>query len=194
MLLTIWIPDRIHCIIDIMENQTNKFSTEIAVQLFVLNKNTPSSRWLDWQPFDFGPGIFLIPEDSFLGIRAQGIDDDALFQLVRELSSVSCLRYLYLAENRKITNKGILNLEKLNQIEYLNISSCDITSEGLEFLPSLTNLKFLDLSYCNRISEKAAQYIQKLPRLQYLDIKGVIKINTSSLKKFEKRGLVIHQY
>lgn len=176
-----------------MENQTNKFSTEITVQLFIINKNASSSRWLDWQPFDTGPGIFIIPEDSFLGIRAQGIDDNNFVQLVRELSSVSCLRYLYLAENRGITNKGVLNLENLTQIEYLNLSSCDITSEGLAFLPSLTNLKFLDISYCNRISEKAAQYIQKLPRLQYLDIKGVIKINTSSLKKFEKRGLVIHQ-
>ncbi len=176
-----------------MENQTNKFSIEVAVQLFVLSKDTPSSRWLDWQPFDSGPGIFSIPEDFLLGIRAQGIDDGALMQLVQELSSVHCLRYLYLAENRKITNKGIINLQNLPQIEYLNISSCDITSEGLAFLPSLTNLKFLDLSYCNRVSEKSAQYIQKLPRLQHLIIKGVIKINTSSLKKFEKRGLIIHQ-
>lgn len=177
-----------------METQTYKFTTSLDVMLYLLSKDKPSSRWLDWQEYDCGPGIFNISEDQCLGIRAQGMDDTSLKQLVLESAEIKNLRYLYLAENRGISDKGILNLSGLPQLEYLNISSCDITSNGLSFLPSLSKLTFLDLSYCNRISDKAAVYVQKLPRLKYLDIQGVIKINTSGIKKFERRDLEIHRY
>lgn len=177
-----------------MESQTYKFTTGLDIMLYLQRKDKPSSRWLDWQEYDRGPGIFNISEDQVLGIRAQSIDDISIKQLVRESAEVKNLRYLYLAENRAISDKGILNLSGLPQLEYLNISACDITSAGLAFLPSLSRLLFLDLSYCNRVSNKASIYVQKLPQLKYLDIKGVIKINTSGIKKFERRGLEIRQY
>ena len=84
------------------------------------------------------------------------------------------------------------SVRKLKQLRYLNIGACDINNQGLAFLPGLTNLEYLNLSYCNRITEKAAPYVQKLPKLQYLDLQGCIKINTGGLKKFEKNGLTIY--
>ncbi len=177
-----------------MEEQIEKFITESDVSLYLLSKETPSGRWLDWQEYDRGPGIFSIPEDRLLGVRGQAMNNDSLKQLVQELKDVHSLRYLYLAENRGISDKGILNLQFLPQLEYLNISACDITSDGLAFLLLLPKLSFLDLSYCNRISGKAAQYIQKLPRLTFLNLQGVVKIKTSDLKKFEKKNLEIQRY
>jgi len=175
-----------------MENDVYRFETKLSVSIYVLSGEPLSSRWLDWQFYDTGPGIFIIPRDYFMGIRAQGFDNRQLKLLIDDLEPVSNLRYLHLAENRSITDDGILQLARLSQLQFLNLSSCDITDAGLAFLPSMTKLTFLDLSYCNRISRGAAKYVQKIPHLHFLDLQGVIKVNKADIKKFERRGLEIH--
>jgi len=176
-----------------MESHSYRFETELEVFLFTVPAEEATSRWLDWQEYDRGPGIFRIPADLSLGIRAQGLHDAEIRRLVSELQEVKNLRYLHLAENRGITEEGMASLGALPQLRFLNIGACDINNRGLDFLPKLTNLEYLNLSYCNRITEKAAPSVQKLSRLKYLDLQGCIKINTGGLKKFEKRGLTIHK-
>ena len=112
--------------------------------------------------------------------------DPEIRKLVEELLPIGNLRYLNLTENRGISNEGMAAVGKLKQLRFLNIGACDINNQGLAFLPGLTNLEYLNLSYCNRITEKAAPFIQKLPKLKDLDLQGGIKINTGGLKKFEK--------
>lgn len=176
-----------------MENEVYRFETKLSVLVYILSGETLSSRWLDWQYFDMGPGIFMIPRNYFMGIRVQGFDNRQLKLLIDDLEPVSNLRYFHLAENRSITDDGTLQLARLPQLQFLNLSSCDITDAGLAFLPSLPKVTFLDLSYCNRISRGAVKYVRKLPHLHFLDLQGVIKINNADIKKFERRGLEIHR-
>ena len=177
-----------------MDNhETYRFETGSDVGLYTIPTEEENARWLNWAEYDRGPGIFHLPAALSLGIRAQGLDDTSLKQLVRELLPVAGLRYLHLAENRGITDRGAESLAQLKQLRYLNIGACDLTSQGMAFLTSLPNLTYLNLSYCNRITEKIAPYIQKIPRLEYLDLQGCIKINTGGIKKLEKRGLTIHK-
>ena len=138
-----------------------------------------------------GPGVFLIDSDQALGVRIQAIDDDDFIALIRELEPICALSYLYLAENRKLTNRGLRALAALPQLRYLNISSCDVTSEGLAFLPELTNLETLDISYCNRLTGTCGRYIQKLPKLKTLLVQGTTKLNTADLKRLSRRRLEI---
>ncbi len=180
-------------IISIMESYSCRLSTEQEIVLFTIPCGEESHNRLDWQEFDRGPGIFYIPDNVFLGVRGQGMHDQEIRKLVEELLPVENLRYLNLTENRGISNEGMASVGKLKQLRYLNIGACDINNQGLAFLPGLTNLEYLNLSYCNRITEKAAPYVQKLPKLQYLDLQGCIKINTGGLKKFEKKGLTIYK-
>jgi hypothetical protein len=176
-----------------METETYRFETALDVTIFTQPASSPSAKWFDWLEFDQSPGIFHLPVSDHMGIRAKGFTDPEIKQLTDDLESVTSLRYLHLAENRGITNRGIRHLERLPQLAYLNLSSCDISSEGLAFLPALRNLTHLDLSYCNRLTANAAKYIQKLPALKFLDLQGVLKINTGSVKKFERRGLEIYR-
>ena len=180
-------------IIFIMEICEYRLSTALEIRLFTIPCESVTNRWADWQEFDSGPGIFRIPSDVYLGIRAQGLHDADIRELVNNLKPIENLRYLHLAENRGITNDGMSAVGSLRQLRYLNIGACDINNQGMDFLSSLVNLEYLNLSYCNRITEKAAVYVQKLPRLKYLDLQGCIKINTGGLKKFEKKGLTIYK-
>ena len=176
-----------------MEAVGERLATELEITLYTIPCEEVSFRWLDWQEFDRGPGIFHISNDSFLGVRAQGLHDAEIRKLVEDLKPVENLRYLNLAENRGITNDGMASVGLLRQLRFLNISSCDINNQGMVFLPGLVNLEYLDLSYCNRITEKAAPFVQKLPKLKYLNLQGCIKINTGGLKKFEKKNLTIYK-
>ena len=176
-----------------MGENSCRLSTESDIVLYTIPCGEVSSRWLDWQEYDRGPGIFYIPSDLYLGIRAQGLHDAEIRRLADELRSADTLRYLNLAENRGITNDGIAAIGSLRQLRYLNIGACDINNQGMSFLPNLVNLEYLNLSYCNRITEKTAAFTQKLPKLKYLDLQGCIKINTGGLKKFEKKGLTIYK-
>ena len=126
-----------------MECYVYRFSTELDAVLFTIPCEEASCRWLDWQEYDKGPGIFHIPSDVFLGVRAQGFHDADIRQLVEDLRTVENLRYLNLTENRGISNDGMAAVGKLKQLRYLNIGSCDINNQGLAFLPALTNLEYL---------------------------------------------------
>ena len=176
-----------------MEFFSYRLSTEQEITLYTIPCGEESPRWLEWQEYDRGPGIFHIPSSLYLGVKAQGLHDRDIRKLTEELLPVENLRYLNLAENRGITNDGMKSIGMLKQLRYLNIGACDINNQGLEFLPSLVNLEYLNLSYCNRITEKISPFIQKLPKLSYLDLQGCIKINTGGLKKLEKKGLTIHK-
>lgn len=176
-----------------MDNNGIRLTTELDIVLYTISPEMLSSRWLDWQEFDRGPGIFYIPSEDYLGVRAQGLHDAEIRKLAEELKNVENLRYLNLTENRGITNEGMAAVGALRQLRYLNIGACDVNNQGMTFLPNLINLEYLNLSYCNRITEKTAPYVQKLPKLKYLDLQGCIKINTGGLKKFEKKGLTIHK-
>lgn len=176
-----------------MDETNYRLSTTLEITLYTIPCEEVSSRWLDWQEYDKGPGIFRIPADVFLGIRVQGFHDAEIRQLCYELKTVENLRYLNLTENRGITNDGMAAVGNLRQLRYLNIGACDINNQGMDFLPNLVNLEYLNLSYCNRITEKTAPFVQKMPKLKYLDLQGCIKINTGGLKKFEKKGLTIYK-
>ena len=176
-----------------MENYENRLATEQEIVLYTIPCGEVSSRWLDWQEFDRGPGIFRIPAGYYLGVRAQGLHDAEIRKLAEELQPAECLRYLNLTENRGISGDGMAAVARLRQLRYLNIGACDLNNQAMAFLPALVNLEYLNLGYCNRITEKTAAYVQKLPKLKYLDLQGCIKINTGGLKKFEKKGLTIYK-
>ena len=181
----------IRCIIRRMAEHTYRVETSFPVSLFTCPLDSLTDFWLDWRPFDQGPGIFCLNAGEALGVRAQGFTDADLIRLARELAPVAALRYLYLAENRNVTNRGAAAIAALPQLRYLNLSACDLNSEGLEFLPALVNLETLDLSFCNRVSGAGGKYVQQLPKLKTLLVQGTTKLNTAGLKRYEKRGLEI---
>lgn len=171
-----------------MPLENNKFSTSLAVLVL-----TRPAGERDWQEFDRGPGYFTIPDGFEAGIKIKSINDADLKRLVEDLSGLTCLRMLDLAENRNVTDEGLKTLPLLAQLTELNLSSCYISNDGMPFVAELPRLKRLNLAYCSRLSAASARSLRKMTRLEYLDLLGCLNFNQNGVAKIERHGLEIHK-
>lgn len=166
----------------------------LSTSLFVQILHLPfvgDSR--DWTVAGVGPGNFSIAEKEWIGLRVRNIDDEFLRELVAEFREVANLVMLNLSENRKVTDKGIRILQPFVHLDELNLSSCDISNQGLEFVTAFSHLKSLNISYCNRVTGDGLLNLRKLTHLEFLDLQGVPKINTGHIARIRKPTLTIHR-
>lgn len=169
-------------------NHETSFSSTLPI--VVLTRPAGQS---DWQVLDEGPGFFTIPAAHEAAVRLRLGSDAVLRTLIPEIAGCPALTYLNLSENRGITDRGLEYLSAAPQITMLNLSSCDVTNEGLRALKALSRLEHLELSYCNRLTDNALLALRDLTRLEYLDLLGCLKMTHAALKRFNKRGLIIHR-
>ena len=111
------------------EEAPARFSSVLPV---VILTRPAGQTVIDWQVADQGPGYFDIPPGNEIRVKIKSINDDDLAVLVNELKAVEPLRFLDLSENRNVTNQGLQSLKELRQLTGLNLSSCSITSTGME--------------------------------------------------------------
>jgi len=171
-------------------SEPSGFSTILPAIIFVRSTNSPGS---EWQELDRGPGVFRFSHGQEVMLRIQHIGDRELLQLVEEIRACPAVKFLHLAENRKITDAGLARLSLLPQLTGLNLSSCDITYHGLAHLKDLPRLEYLNLSYCNRLGDSAIPTLKSLSGLTFLDLQGTIKITNKGLSQLKRRGLTIHK-
>jgi hypothetical protein len=175
-----------------MEPQTGllTFSSSFPVIVYQRQSEDPQQ---DWQEIDRGPGIFHVPPDHEVMVRIKNIDDDILYDLVREIASCPAVTFLNLAENRKVTDDGLESIKPLAQLRGLNLSSCSLNDSGIRHLTALHQLVYLNLSYCNRLTDLALKYLRALSRLTYLDLQGCVKITHAGVAHMRRRELTIHK-
>jgi len=171
-------------------SQGSSFSTALPITVYIRPRVNPA---VDWQEFDRGPGYFNIPAGHEVGVRIHNIDDSLLKDLVNDLKDCPAMVYLNLSENRKVSNSGLQYLKLLPQLTFLNLSSCDLTNDGIAHLVDLKRLESLNLSYCNRLTDPALKYIKSLPRLTYLDVQGCVKMTNGGLARIGQAKLTIHK-
>ncbi len=164
------------------------FSSALPIVVFTRDANEIKGDWIEQ---DRGPGFFTLPVGHQALVRARQIDDMDLRSLINDLLEIRAVIGLDLAENRKVTDRGLEFLTALKQLSILNLSSCDITNIGLSHLKRLPRLTHLDISYCNRLTENALKPLNALTNLKELNIKGLISIKTAGYRKLERRGLTI---
>jgi hypothetical protein len=175
-----------------MEPQTDllTFSSTFPVVVF---QRKPDNPMEDWQELDRGPGIFHILPGHEVMVRIKNIDNDILYDLVRELAGCSAVTFLNLAENRKVTDDGLESIKPLSHLKGLNLSSCSLNDAGIRHLTTLHQLVYLNLSYCNRLTDLALKPLRGLTRLTYLDLQGCVKITHAGVAHMRRRELTIHK-
>jgi hypothetical protein len=166
------------------------FSSSFAVTVYIQPLDHPN---VDWILLDQGPAYFTIPTGNRIKLRIRQIGDHELRLLTKEVSAISLITHLDLAENRNITDRSLEFLIGMPDLTYLNLSSCDITNQGLEHLQGQIKLRYLDLSYCNRLNDFAVKTLRSLTSLTELNLLGVLSITTAGFARLQRRGLLIHR-
>ncbi len=82
------------------------------------------------------------------------------------------LHYIYLADNRELTDAGLKHLEALPNLTELELSRTKVTDSGLRHLERLTNLKVLGLWGNSQVSDAGLIHLKGLKKLKTLILKG----------------------
>ena len=99
----------------------------------------------------------------------ENISDDAM-PVIAQFSQLRCLILKKTAfEKLKITDKALLTLSSLEQLELLNLYGNRITDEGMSDLAKMTQLQFLDLSLVG-ITDKGVHALAPLKHLRVLHL------------------------
>jgi Leucine-rich repeat (LRR) protein len=166
------------------------FETSLDVLVLIRRQEERSA---EWQELGQGPGPFVIPEGFEAKVQVRGIDDKQLQELLRDLAECRAVVFLDLAENRKITDRGISRLAALPWLTGLNLSSCALSNTGLQHLAAFKKLEYLNLCYCNRLNNSGIRILKSLPRLVYLNLQGCLGITHAGARLIEKKGLTIYR-
>lgn len=95
------------------------------------------------------------------------ISDSAL----ASLTAFKDLRWLWLYSNSSITDRGLIFLEGLTNLRFLDLSSTGITDKGLKSVAKLWQLEELDLSD-NEITDEGTSALGGLTNLRKLNLKS----------------------
>jgi hypothetical protein len=171
------------------EEALTRFSSTLPLIIF----SRPAGSDIDWQEVDRGPGYFSIPASDEIRVRIKSINDADMVELANDLQEVQALRFLDLAENRNVTNDGLVRIKGLRQLTGLNLSSCSITNTGLSHLRELTRLAYLNLSYCSRLSDPALKTLEAMRNLTYVDLQGCLGFTNGGLARVRRRNLTIYR-
>jgi hypothetical protein len=172
------------------KNSPTSFSTTLPITVLVRPRDLPSA---DWQEFDQGPGFFNFPAGSEVCIRIRNINDAFLEDLIEEIEGCTAITFLHLAENRNITDAGLVFLKALPQLTRLDLGSCSLSTAGIPYLKALPNLQVLGLSYCNRLTDASLIPLRGIPTLQKLDLQGCVKISHGGVARLQRKGLEIRE-
>jgi hypothetical protein len=172
---------------------TEETQTHFSSSLPILILARPVGTDIDWQELDRGPGYFSIPPEDEIRVKVKGINDVELAELAGELQGVQGLRFLDLAENRNVTNEGLLRMKGLTQLTGLNLSSCSITNTGLSHLRELKHLTYLNLSFCSRLSDPALKTLEAMRQLTYVDLQGCLGFTNGGFARIRRKNLTIYR-
>lgn len=120
---------------------------------------------------------------SNCGVR--GYDEQSWMNL-KNLKDLICLdlsgcEYIGDDSLKYISNLNALRYLKLNMSQCTIIGNIFITDNGLQYLEKLTNLETLDLSKCTKINGHGLKYLRNLTQLKHLILSECKSINGTAI-------------
>jgi hypothetical protein len=123
----------------------------------------------------------LIHEPSGVRLRCGITCPGSLFidSTARRLEGLKGLCWLDISET-KITDKALVSLAKVPDLEHLQIADCQITGYGIAAL-SGSSLKYLDVRNCRNLNANDLEAIKLIPSLKIVFVHGTALANQSGL-------------
>ncbi len=136
----------------------------------------------DWeQLLGTTPGSVTVPPDYHIRLIPQGMDNESFPIWVQHLELIEEIRYLDLRE-QTITDENLALLERFVSLEWLNLSSTEITDTGLLSIAKLNGLRHLYLDNCRWITNDGLRSLSKIRTLEGLSLAGNSKITNEGLR------------
>jgi hypothetical protein len=153
----------------------------------------------NWEELGTTPGSVTIPPDYEHNIKLIPGDLDGetfpiwVRHLIRNLKVEGItIKYLDLSKQNEITDENLSLLEQFPQLEWLDLSSAEITSRSLSFLSRLRELKHLYLNNCRWITDTSLRSIRELHNLVDLQLAENSKISNEGLKYLQEMTGLTH--
>lgn len=129
----------------------------------------------------WGSRATLIHEATGVRLRYGATCPRSLFidSTARRLEGLKGLCWLDISET-KITDKALVSLAKVPDLEHLQIADCQITGYGIAAL-SGSSLKYLDVRNCRNLTVNDLEAIRLIPSLKIVFVHGTALANQSGL-------------
>ena len=133
----------------------------------------------------------LITKADLEKVRYLEVTDDLTDEGLKEVAKLQQLTGLSLYDT-KITDAGLKDVAKMKQLESLGLDGTQITDAGLKEVAKLQNLTFLDLTN-NKITEVGLKELAKLQKLKGLNLDNN-KFTDVGLKEIAKLKQLTYLY
>lgn len=119
--------------------------------------------------------------DAFVGVmrerRIASVDAGGLMtdDVLARIASLTHVTRLHLGGSRELTDDGLLQLARMPQLEYLNLSEYPggkLTDRGLEVLRHLPNLKHFEMTWQAGVSDTGMANLRYCEHLEVVDLMG----------------------
>lgn len=124
-------------------------------------------RYLSDREWD--QAVEVMRERGITGLEAGGLMTDDVLARVATLEHVT---WLDLSGSRQLTDDGLRHLERMPQLERLNLSGAKITDRGLAMLAALPNLREFSLTWQRDVSDAGIAHLRHCARLERVDLMG----------------------
>jgi len=116
--------------------------------------------------------IAVMKEHRIAGLAAEGMVTDAVLGRIADLDHVTALA---LGGCRQLTDDGLLQLARMPQLRYLNLSEYPggkLTDRGLAVLRHLPNLRIFEMSWQSGITDAGVANLRYCDQLERVDLMG----------------------
>jgi hypothetical protein len=113
--------------------------------------------------------VAVMKERHITGLRAHGTMTDALMARVADLDHITALD---LGGSRQLTDQGLRHLARLPALQFLNLSGCKVTDEGLTVLGHLPNLRTFEMNWQRGVSDAGLVHLRHCDQIERVNLMG----------------------
>jgi hypothetical protein len=124
------------------------------------------------RPADWEQMLTVMAERRVPAVDSQGMMNDAVMARIATMEHVT---HISLGGSSELTDDGLMQLARMPQLEYLNLSAYpgdNMTDRGLEVLRHLPNLRTFEMTWQRGISDVGMANLRYCRKLENVDLMG----------------------
>lgn len=118
---------------------------------------------------DWDDVLGVMKERGITGIQASGLMTD---RVLARLAGLEQVTGLWLDGSRQLTDDGLRHLNRMPQLQHLDLTGTRVTDRGLEVLGQLPDLRTFQMTWRSGISDTGVAHLGACQRLERVNLMG----------------------